>query len=159
MSNRIELMDELTIAIRRFQQAADAMDEAATEAMGINRTDGRCLDVIDVHGSPMTAGELALAADLSPGAVTTVIDRLERAGYARRVPDPRDRRRVLVELTPRARKVTEDLYGPMGEAGAEALAGYSVAELERIRDFLRTGAEIQNAQAARVRERRGKRAG
>jgi DNA-binding MarR family transcriptional regulator len=153
MSKRDELTAELTIALRQFQQATDAMDEAAVRAMGINRTDGRCLDILDIHGEAMTAGELATAASLSPGAVTTVIDRLERAGYARRVTDPADRRRVMVELTPLTRQLTEELYMPMGVEGAKAMKGYSDADLELMRDFLVIGAKIQNDQAARVRER------
>jgi DNA-binding MarR family transcriptional regulator len=153
MSKRDELMQELTVALRLFQQGTDAMDEAAVRAMGINRTDGRCLDVIDVNGGRMTAGDLAAKAGLSPGAVTTVIDRLEQAGYARRVADADDRRRVLVELTPLASELTAELYLPMGEAGAEATKGYSDAELELVREFLLIGARIQNEQAARIRER------
>lgn len=153
MSKRDDLMAELTVAVRQFQQATDAMDEAAVEAMGINRTDGRCLDILDIRNAPMTAGELATAAGLSPGAVTTVIDRLERAGYARRVTDPADRRRVMIELTPLTRQRTEELYTPLGVAGAEALKGYTDAELALMRDFLVAGAKIQNDQAARVRGR------
>jgi DNA-binding MarR family transcriptional regulator len=153
MSKRKDLIDELTVAIRLFQQGADLMDDAATEAMGINRTDGRCLDVLDVNGGRMTAGELAVAAHLSPGAVTTVLDRLERAGYARRVPDQEDRRRVLVELTPLTYQRTGELYGPMGEVGNEAMKDYTDADLELLRDFLRGGWEIQQAQAARIRGR------
>ena len=68
--------------------------------LGLNRTDTRCLDIIE-RLDGVSAGRLASEAGLSTGAVTTVLDRLERAGYARRVPDPGDRRRVLVELTPR----------------------------------------------------------
>ena len=49
----------------------------------------------------MAAGELADESGLSPGAITTVLDRIERAGYANRVADPDDRRRVLVISTRR----------------------------------------------------------
>lgn len=153
MSKRDHLTAELTVALRQFQQATDAMDEAAVKAMRINRTDGRCLHILDIHGKPVTAGELATAAGLSPGAVTTVIDRLERAGYARRVTDPADRRRVMVELTPLSRQLTEELYMPMGVEGAKAVKGYCDADLALMRDFLVIGAKIQNDQAARVRER------
>ena len=66
------------------------LDEAAAEYMGINHTDGRAIDVIDQHGR-ITAGELARELRLSTGAVTTLVDRLERAGFARRVRDDADR--------------------------------------------------------------------
>ena len=69
--------------------------------MGVNRTDGRCLDLLE-HRGQMSAGELARASGLSTGAITAVIDRLEHAGYAQRVADPADRRRVLIEPTAKA---------------------------------------------------------
>ena len=69
--------------------------------LGLNPTDVRCVDLLDQHGT-MTAGALAELAGLSTGAVTFLLDRLERAGFVRRVRDLEDRRRVLVELVPLA---------------------------------------------------------
>ena len=83
--------------MRANQRPTDVVDELVSQLMGINRTDSRCMDILDQHGS-MSAGDLAEASRLTTGAITAVIDRLERAGFARRVPDPSDRRRVLVEL-------------------------------------------------------------
>ena len=74
-----------------------AFDDATAERLGINRTDLDCTDIIERHGG-ITAGELAAEAGLTTGAVTAVIDRLERAGYARRVRDDEDRRRIKVEV-------------------------------------------------------------
>ena len=77
----------------------DAFDNLAAERLGVNETDLHCLNIIENSGG-LTAGELAAQAGLTNGAVTGVIDRLEKAGFARRVPDPADRRRVNVEVTP-----------------------------------------------------------
>jgi len=85
-------------------------DQAVAEAIGLNRTDMRCLDVIQREG-PVPAGRLADETGLTTGAITTVLDRLERAGFARRTRDPADRRRVLVELAPEARSGAGDYYG------------------------------------------------
>ena len=79
------------------RNATDRYDQAVADAIGINRTDMRCLDVIQREG-PVPAGRLADETGLTTGAITTVLDRLERAGFARRTRDPADRRRVLVEL-------------------------------------------------------------
>src|SRR3954471_7460715 len=108
MSNEIsqELVSALTAANRRYQQGTDALDQAASELLGINRTDARCIDIVLLRGR-LTAGELASAAGLSPGAVTTALDRLERAGFARRARDPDDRRRVLVEPTDQMAELAE----------------------------------------------------
>src|SRR5436190_18502319 len=109
--SKAKLIDELTFEVRAAQSAVDQMDDAAARALGINRTDGRCLDIIDREG-PVTAGRLAQASGLTTAAVTAVIDRLEKAGYARRLSDPADRRRVLVALTQLARDRGEAIWGP-----------------------------------------------
>ena len=93
-----ELVHELVEATRANQVATDKMDDAGSQALGVNRTDGRCLDVIQQTGR-ISAGELAERAGLTSGSVTAVIDRLEAKGYVRRVADPEDRRKVLLEVT------------------------------------------------------------
>jgi DNA-binding MarR family transcriptional regulator len=154
MSNEIseELMGELTAANRRYQQGTDALDQAASELLGINRTDARCVDVILQRGR-VTAGELAHAAGLSPGAATTAIDRLERAGYARRVRDPEDRRRVIVEPTDLIAKRAEEVYGPLREGGATLMRRFSERQLRTIMQFLDAAAELQLERANDVRAR------
>jgi DNA-binding MarR family transcriptional regulator len=144
-----ELIDELTFEVRAAQSAVDQMDDAAARALGINRTDGRCLDVIDREG-PVAAGRLAAASGLTTAAVTAVIDRLEKAGYARRVSDPGDRRRVLVELTPLMRERGEVIWGPFAMF-REVLGRYTIEQLELLRDFHRMGREYNEQRAAEVR--------
>lgn len=138
------------MAIREEQTANEILDETACRRLGINRTDGRCLDVIEREG-PVSAGRLAEVSGLSSGAVTSVIDRLERAGYARRVPDPDDRRRVLVEITPRAQRVCDSIYEPLGNDAAEMLAEYSTEQLQMLRDFFTRGRELSMRHVERVR--------
>lgn len=138
------------LEVRRHQNAQDAFDEAACARLGINRTDGRCLDILDQHGR-MTAGALARESGLSTGAVTALLDRLERAGYVRRARDTVDRRRVMVELTDEARRRAWEIWGPMGEDAAAFFARYSDDELAFIRDFLRDGQRLLGEQLERVR--------
>src|ERR687896_2017517 len=95
-SPREELEGAFGSAVRAYQTAVDSFDQAVADHVGINRTDARCVDLIDQAGG-MTAGELARAAGLTTGAVTAVVDRLEAAGLARPVADPADRRRVRIE--------------------------------------------------------------
>jgi DNA-binding MarR family transcriptional regulator len=147
-----ELIEALSLEVRASQGAVDQMDDAACKALGINRTDGRCLDVIDREG-PVAAGRLAEASGLTTAAVTAVIDRLEKAGYARRVGDPNDRRRVLVELTPLARERAEVIWGPFS-IFREELAKYTIDQLEFLLDFHRRGREYNEERAAVVRTMR-----
>jgi DNA-binding MarR family transcriptional regulator len=86
--------------------------------------------------------------------VTTVLDRLERAGYARRVPDRGDRRRVLVELTPSARKLLRDLFAPLAEGTMRQLEGYTTEQVNLVRDFMRDQRRLNEAHTERVRLRR-----
>jgi DNA-binding MarR family transcriptional regulator len=153
MSNQIskEQMEELTAANRRYQQATDALDQAASDLLGINRTDARCIDIVLQRGR-VTAGELARSAGLSPGAVTTALDRMERAGFARRVRDPDDRRRVLVEPTDQMAELAEVVYGPLRKRGAGFVQRFSDRELKAITEFFEGAADIQLERALEVRE-------
>jgi DNA-binding MarR family transcriptional regulator len=137
-------------AVRAYQTVNDNFDQAVADHVGVNRTDARCLDLIDQAGG-MTAGELARAAGLTTGAVTAVVDRLEAAGLARRVPDPGDRRRVRIEATEKLWEVSQPLIGPMVEESMAILDDYSDEELERFTEFLRRAIELQLRHVERVR--------
>jgi len=138
---RRELAEAISREIRRGQVRTDAYDEAVCGAVGINRTDHRCIDILDAEG-PMTAGRLAERAGLTTGAMTTVLDRLERSGYARRVRDAEDRRRIRVELSDEARRALWPYYEPLARLAAELFERYSESELELVLDFLQTGAAL-----------------
>src|SRR5215218_212917 len=113
-----ELGKELIRLAREHEAANEAFDEVAALKLGVNRTDLRCLNIVENQG-PMTAGKLADLSGLTTAAVTAVLDRLERAGYARRVRDQKDRRQVIVELTPLLGERAGPIWGPLGEeAGA-----------------------------------------
>ncbi len=147
---REQLISEVREAFRLNGQAGDTMDQAAAEFLGIHRTDSRLLDVLQMAGR-MSAGELAKAGHLSPGAVTAALDRLERVGYVRRVRDEGDRRRVLVEITDRMQELTGELYGPLAASGDALLRDLTEEHLTVMRDVMREAARLQLEQADRVR--------
>jgi DNA-binding MarR family transcriptional regulator len=127
--------------MRRYQLAADIFDDAVAARLGLNRTDLRCVDILDQR-APMTAGALAPAARLSPGAVTFVRDRREAAGFVRRGRDPGDRRRVLVEVVSAGMRKAEEMHVPMILDARKRLSGFSEDELATVRRFLCISAEI-----------------
>jgi DNA-binding MarR family transcriptional regulator len=88
---------------------------------------------------------------LSPGAATTAIDRLEKAGYVQRLRTADDRRRVMVQLTPRARRANQQIWGPLVVEGLSKLQGYSTKELTLLRDFMRWCLELQLRHIDRLR--------
>jgi DNA-binding MarR family transcriptional regulator len=134
-------------AIRASQNATDMVDEAVANYLGINRTDARCLDILDREG-PMTAGRLAELARISPAATTTLLDRLEGKGFARRTRDTEDRRRILVEATPELRRMAEELYGTPEQTTA-ALSRYTDEQLAFLTAFLR-GSVAYNEERLRM---------
>ncbi len=146
---RQELVQALNGAIRRNQNAQDAFDDAVSRLLGINRTDLRCMDILDLDG-PLTAGQLATRAGLSTGAVTTLLDRMERAGFVRRVRDTEDRRRVLVELTDEARRWDTDIWGPIAAEANEMFEDYSDDQLSWMLEFMTAGREFLDRHRARV---------
>jgi len=149
---RDELLRALGDAVRANQRGTDVVDELVGQLLGVNRTDGRLLDILDQHGR-MSAGQLAQASSLTSGAITTAIDRLERAGYAQRVADPSDRRRVLVELTQRTRDLTMELFGPMLEMWRPLSDLYTDDDLRLLIEFNNNAAEIQERHAELLLER------
>ena len=131
-----KLIDEVGGELGELRRAADRLDEAVATKFGLNRTDLRCLGIIYRRGR-VTAGELAEESGLSPGAITTVLDRMERSGYANRVADPADRRRVLVTSTVATRELGARLYGEVELAGRAQLEHVAPDHIEVIRDYLR----------------------
>jgi DNA-binding MarR family transcriptional regulator len=147
-----ELIGELIGEFRAAGNQDSAFDNLAAERLGLNRTDLHCVNIIENSGG-LTAGELAKEAGLTTGAVTGVIDRLERAGYARRVPDPADRRRVKLEVTPKFYARADKIWGPMASGWASRLGRrFTAEELERVIDFLRTTNELSREHLERLRK-------
>lgn len=147
-----DLIDELVHEFRVSGNHDSAFDGVAAERLGVNRSDLHCLNIIEDRGG-LTAGELAAEAGLTTGAVTGVIDRLERVGYARRVPDPADRRRVKVEVTPRFYTNAKRIWGPV-KADWESILSerFTAEQLEQAIDFLHATNEIGHRQLERLRQ-------
>ena len=137
-----ELIDELVRESRKSGNQDKAFDSLAAERLGVNETDLHCLNIIENSGG-LSAGELATASGLTAGAITGVLDRLETAGFARRVPDPADRRRVMVEVTPAFYTSAERIWSPLAFDWHSTLARrFTTEELQRITDFLRVTSEL-----------------
>jgi len=137
-------------ASRALQASVDALDEAVADLLGINRTDLRCLDELLQVGEAGPAW-LAERLRLTTGSTTTLLDRLERAGYVTRSPDPKDRRKIVVRPTPLARQRAYELYGPVATEGAQAMAQFTPDELGAVLRYLRISRELQLRHVHRLR--------
>ncbi len=152
-SGRAALLDALDHAIRTMTGNAVLLSQAVADRAGLNPSDLEALDLL-VREGPMPAGRLAERTGLTTGAVTGLVDRLERRGYARRVADPADRRRVIV--APETGRVQADLapaYDDLREAMDALYARFSDADLAVVLDFVRRSTAVGEAHIARLRAR------
>lgn len=149
--SKTELISQLIAAYRANTSQESAFDALAAEKLGLSPTDLRCLDLVQASGG-MTAGELATSSGLTTGAVTAVIDRLERAGYVRRNRDDSDRRKVNVEVTPRHYEEAGKVWQPLMEDWQKTLASrFTAQELRVITEFLVSATELGERHADRIR--------
>ena len=145
-----ELVGDLIARYRAATNRDVAFDKLAAARLGVSVTDLHCLNIVESrHG--LTAGELAVESGLTTGAVTAVIDRLERAGFARRVRDAHDRRKVKVEVTDAFYARAADIWGPVAAEWQATLAErFTTAELATIAAFLAQVEELGERHAARL---------
>jgi DNA-binding MarR family transcriptional regulator len=148
--NRTELLEALGEAGRAHSTATVLFHSAVAAHFGLHPTDWKCGDIIHRKG-PVTAGQLAELTGLTTGAVTGLIDRLEKINAARRVPDPNDRRRVFVEAVPGWEEKVMPVFASLVASFAEVTAVYSDEELALILDFLQRSAALMEREALQMR--------
>lgn len=144
------LIEGISGELRGYLHALTVFDHLAAETLGTNLTDANCVHFLH-HKGRMTPGALADELGLTTGAVTAVLDRLERLDYVERERDPSDRRRVFVRLTDRAHELAEAAWEQFGDPLAPLATSHARWELALIRDFLHAGRELIDARAAEVR--------
>jgi DNA-binding MarR family transcriptional regulator len=144
----------LLAALEREQRRASAQGvlfgQAVADRLGINHSDLESLDLLRWAG-PVSAGRLAELTGLTTGAVTRMIDRLERDGFVRREPDPVDRRRVIVRPIPAAEQRVAPLYEPLGQAMQAVTDRYTEDQLAVLLDFSTRAFAVLQQETARLR--------
>lgn len=140
---------ELMWAVRRFTRSSLILQHVIAQDIGLNVTDAECLDFLQEMG-PSTAGALAKAARLTTGAITNVIDRLEKAGFVKRSPDPNDRRKVIVSFIPDKHTNAKIHYDALGKAVGELFAGYDAEQLKFLIEHTTTLNEIYQQQVVNI---------
>jgi DNA-binding MarR family transcriptional regulator len=162
--SRDQLLQALEREIRKMSAQSVLFSQGVAARLGINSTDLECLDIIALQG-PLSAGQLAAATGLTTGAITGVVDRLERAGFAQRQPDPEDRRRVLVRPAPGALERIQPLFAETQRVMTELWAGYRDEDIALVLDFMARSHAVMVEQTTRLsampaasgRPRRGRR--
>ena len=136
IADRDGFHDQIRQAVHQLITRICAHHHVVAQRLRLGGTDSRILALLTVHG-PLTPGRLGGLTGLSTGAVTGVIDRLERAGYARRVPDPVDRRRVRIKVTDHFYARADEIWHPVAtEWHAQLARRFTGDQLDLITEFL-----------------------
>jgi DNA-binding MarR family transcriptional regulator len=146
------LVSELVVQARKASTRAVLLHTAIADRLGLNPSDHKCADLLSSENGVSTPGRLAELTGLSTGAVTGVLDRLERAGFVAREPDPDDRRRTIVMLTPKNMPDMARIFAPLVQGMERLCNGYSVEELTLILRFLREQEKMADQAIGEVRE-------
>lgn len=135
VSARRDLVEGILVAGRENSAATVLLHTAIAERVGLTATDTKTIDTLMRLG-PVTAGEVAGYTGLATASVTSLIDRLERKGLVRRVRDPHDRRRVMVEPVRERLAGGDAVFGSIREGFSRLLERYTDEQLETILDFM-----------------------
>jgi DNA-binding MarR family transcriptional regulator len=149
-TKRQALLAEAGNAMQAYQRSTQAFDDAVGRALGVNPTDLRALDWL-VDGAK-SAGQLRVGTGLSAAATTDLIDRLAQKGFVRRIADPADRRRVLVEMTEEGAARVGRFYVPLVVDGSELLADVGDDQLAWMREWLVAARELTDRHRQRLEE-------
>jgi len=132
--NRVVLHEAFVHLIRHFIAGTILYNQQVADRVGLHLTDMQCMNVLELLG-PATPGQLAKCTGLTTGGVTVMLDRLEKAGYVRRAPNPKDRRSVLVEIRPEKLESLHAFYGEINKNLDAFLAATPEPELRTVIRF------------------------
>ena len=152
MSRKQELIRRVLLAGRENGTRAILFQQTVGQILGLSATDMKCLDVIHQSG-PACPTQLSEITGLTTGAVTTLIDRLEKAELIERTPDPKDRRRTVLVPTRHALKKIPPFYESMAAAMAKLAGEYSEKELELLEDYFLKAGELFKRETEKLRVR------
>ncbi len=152
-SDRAARLAAVLREVRRMTAQSVLISQAVSERFGLSSSDLECLDLALLSGGA-TAGEFARATGLTTGAITGVIDRLERAGYVRREKDPSDRRKVVVRARSGMTRRIAPLYDSLQREMSALWSRYGDGELDLILDFLTRSCDLAVLEIAKLQDRR-----
>src|SRR5437764_14717513 len=131
---RAALMEELEHAVRKSSALGVIFGQTVANRVGISSSDLECLDFLNIEGR-VTAGRLAELTGLTTGAITGVVDRLEKAGLVRRERDEADRRKVFIAIVPENVAKVGRFYEHLQRGMVKLWESYSDAELRLLLEF------------------------
>jgi len=148
---RRELLKRFSDLGRRMSTQTVFLHQAIAQSFGLNATDTKCVDLILSHpvGS-VTAGQLSAMTGLTTGAITHILDRLEKRQIIERVRDTRDRRRIFIRVNPQSLEPLMPQYEAIGKAFTDLVDQYSDEELQLICDYMEKASAVANQQLVNI---------
>lgn len=131
--------------LQRFTAASQDLGRAFGTTHGIHHTAARAiLELMNAEraGKPMTAGQLGELLQLTPAAVTALVDRMAASGHVARKQDPTDRRRMMLLVKPAAMLLGEQFFRPLAQDLHTLMSNYSDKDLELIGRFLQDSTAV-----------------
>src|SRR5208282_5447000 len=150
-STRRELLNKLWELGRKMSTQTVFLHQAIAQSVGLNATDTKCIDLIlRGPGGSVTAGWLSDMTGLTTGAITHILDRLEKRQFIERVRDARDRRKIFIRVRPESLEPLTPEYEAMGIAYMNIVKRYSTSELKLICDYLEKTFEVSERELAEM---------
>lgn len=146
---RKDLLKKFSDLGRRVSTQTVFLHQAIAQSLGLNATDTKCVDLILSHpAGSVTAGQLSGLTGLTTGAITHILDRLEKRHIVERVRDTRDRRRIFVRVNAESLEPLRPRYEAIGEAYTDLADQYSDEELQLICDYMEKACAVAAQQIA-----------
>jgi DNA-binding MarR family transcriptional regulator len=152
-TKREELIAHLQLLGEQESTETAMFHQAAAASYGLGITDMKALQIVLREG-PQTAGQLAARLGLTTGAVTSVLDRLERESLIVRSPDSEDRRKIIVTANSAALAERDNVYRSVGDAYAAMQRRFTTSELEFLVRYYEASIEVIRREIARLTEPR-----
>jgi DNA-binding MarR family transcriptional regulator len=150
-STRRELLNRHRELGRKVSAQTVFLHQAIAQSVGLNATDIKCIDLIlRGPGGSVTAGWLSDMTGLTTGAITHILDRLEKREFIERVRDTRDRRRVFIRVRPESLEPLIPKYEAIGNAYMSLVEQYGEEELQLICDYLEKTSEVSERELANM---------
>ncbi len=148
---RTEILSRLWDLGRKLSTLTVFLHQAIAQSFGLNATDTKCIDVILSHSAgSVTAGQLSDVTGLTTGAITHILDRLEKRGFIERVRDTRDRRKVFVRVKMEKLAPFFPKYEAIGKAHMALAEEYGTKELQLISEYMQKSYEVSERELAKM---------
>lgn len=148
-ASQVLAMKRLSLAMRRMGTASALHSQSIAKRIGLSPVDLECLDMIYLEG-PVTAGQIMQHTKLTSGAVTGLIDRLEKKGYVERFAGASDRRKVFVRIVPEKIEPIQQLYAPISASTTAHMSQHSADDLNLIAAYMEQAIDILQARTKQL---------